>query len=191
VSLGVSLCVMVRTKPADPPAIPLTDGVVTLRLRQASDTEAIVAASRDRETIRWMDDEPLDAEAGRAGVERARQAWCNGTAAPMVIADAATGRPKGLINLQFRSDDVATMAYSVFPDSRGQGIAPRAVQLMTAWALTALRIKQVLLEVKTGNAASIRVAQKGGFNLIEGGDESMVVFAAERRSGPHLDGVAE
>jgi RimJ/RimL family protein N-acetyltransferase len=172
---------VVRTSAPEPPSEPLTDGTVTLRLRQASDADAIVAASHDPETIRWMDDEPLDTQAGRVGLDRAGHAWRSGQAAPMVIADAATNRPIGLINLQFRTDDVATIAYSVFPDYRGQGIAPRAVVLMTMWAFSQLGTKQVLLEVKSGNGSSIRVAHKCGFRQIADADadENMVIFAVE------------
>lgn len=149
--------------PLEPPAVPLTDGVVRLRLRQLGDLEAIAAASRDPETLRWMSDPPRDVETLRAGMKRGREAWRTGRAAPMIIADAATDRAVGLINVQFKRPDHTSLAYSVFPADRGRGFAPRAVRLVTAWALGDLGLKHLYLEALAENAASIRVAEKSGF----------------------------
>ncbi|WP_433347106.1 GNAT family N-acetyltransferase [Micromonospora sp. CA-111912] len=178
---------MARSAPVQPPVAPLTDGAVALRLRQVSDLDAIAAASHDPETHRWLNDEPMDGEARRTSIARADEAWRSGRAAPLVIADAVTDKPVGIINLQFESDDVATVAYSVFPENRGQGVAPRAVRLLARWALSDLRLKQVILEANEGNAASIRVAEKCHFRYVgtrsetveDGSQKSTAVFALE------------
>ena len=81
---------MVRSTPIAPPATPLTDGSVVLRPRREDDLDAIAAASRDPETLRWLDDPPMDAEARRTGMSRVEEAWRSGRAAPLTIADAAT-----------------------------------------------------------------------------------------------------
>jgi RimJ/RimL family protein N-acetyltransferase len=160
--------------PAQPPDQPLTDGVVTLRTRRESDLEAIVAASHDPATQLWLDDEPLapiaDEAASRGALDRVDETWRSGRAAPLVVADAVTDEPAGLVNLQFRDDQVATVAYSVFPEHRGRGIAPRAVRLVIPWAREQLGVVELLLEAHDGNAASIRVAEKCGFTRV---DESM------------------
>ena len=109
-----------------PPAVPLTDGVVSLRYRRAADLDAICAASHDPETRRWLSDPPMDDEARAASMERVAEAFRTGRSAPLVIADWATDQPVGLINVQFRDDQVATIAYSVFPGHRGKGVAPRS-----------------------------------------------------------------
>ncbi|GIH07834.1 N-acetyltransferase [Rhizocola hellebori] len=152
-----------RNTPIPPPTQPLTDEHVVLRRRQEDDLDAMVAASHDPETLRWLDDPPMDDEIRRTTLSRADEAWRSGRAAPMTIADAATGRAVGTINLTFREEQVASLAYSVFPAYRGQGIAPRAVQLMSEWALGELGVTQLLLEADADNAASIRVAEKCGF----------------------------
>jgi RimJ/RimL family protein N-acetyltransferase len=177
---------MVRSTPIEPPARRLTDGTVSLRLRRVSDLDAIAAASHDPETRRWLDDEPMDGEARRTSLARAEEAWRSGRGAPLVVADAVTDEPVGIINLQFRSDDVATVAYSVFPENRGQGIAPRAVRLLARWALSDLRVKRLILEAGEGNTASIRVAEKCHFQYVgtrtetlEDGRHETVVFALE------------
>ncbi|MEU5774638.1 GNAT family N-acetyltransferase [Streptomyces venezuelae] len=175
---------MGRSTPIEPLSQPLADGVVALRLRRASDLHPIQAAGRDPDTVRWLDDPPMDDAARRTSLSRVEEAWRTGRAAPLVIADALTDEPVGIINLQFRDDDVATVAYSVFPARRGHGIAPRAVRLLASWALHELGLRQVLLEADEDNAASIRVAEKCGFRRTgsrteEQGDgaRTLLVFA--------------
>ncbi|SBT39189.1 GNAT family N-acetyltransferase [Micromonospora auratinigra] len=178
---------MVRSAPAEPPATPLTDGVVSLRLRRESDVDPIATASHDPEIRRWLDDTPMDAQARRTALARAAEAWRSGRAAPLVIADAVTDEPLGMVNLQFRDDEVATVAYGVFPQQRGRGIAPRAVRLLAGWARTGPAVRQVLLETDEDNTASIRVAEKSGFRRIgaytrsdaDGVARTVLVFAAD------------
>ena len=152
-----------RSTAIKPPAVPLTDGTVSLRYRRASDLDAIGAASFDPETSRWLADAPMDAEARAASMARVAKAFRTGRSAPLVIADSATDQPIGLINVQFRDDDVATIAYSVFPARRGQGVAPRAVRLAAGWAFSDLGLSELLLEIDPGNLASVRVARKCKF----------------------------
>jgi RimJ/RimL family protein N-acetyltransferase len=155
---------MARSTPIMPPAGPLTDGVVVVRPRQIADLGAITAAGRDPETLRWLDDPPMDAEARRTSMSRVEDAWRSGRAAPLTIADAATDRAVGTINVRFRTDDVASVAYSVFPSRRGRGIASRAVLLVADWAFRDLGVIRLLLEADAANAASIRVAEKCQFH---------------------------
>jgi RimJ/RimL family protein N-acetyltransferase len=158
-----------RSTPISPPAVPLTDGTVSLRYRQVSDLDAIFTASHDPQTRRWLTDPPtdaeaMDAEARAASMARVAEAFAAGRSAPLVIADGTTDEPIGLINVQFRDDDVATIAYSVFPAHRGSGVAPRAVRLAVQWAFSDLGLWELLLEIDPGNLASVRVASKCGFD---------------------------
>lgn len=165
---------------------PLADGVVAVRFRRESDLLAIGAASHDPETRRWLDDTPMDEAARSTSMFRVEEAWRTGQAAPLVIADATTEEPTGIINLQFRNDDEATIAYSVFPAHRGRGIAPRAVQLVVKWALSELGLSQILLEAAAENTASVRVAEKCQFQRIDSrassaeGQHTMIVFACTK-----------
>ena len=191
---------MGRSGPIEPPTGPLTDGQITVRVRRPDDVDAIAAASHDPETRRWLDDPPMDADARRTSLERVQEAWRSGRAAPLVIADALSDRPVGIVNLQFRDDEVATVAYSVFPAARGRGVAPRAVRLLVAWAFAELGLSQVLLEAAEQNAASLRVAEKCGFERIgtrtapdpDGAPRTTVTFArrpvrAPTRPPTHTD----
>jgi len=151
------------------PAVPLSDGIVSLRRRRAADLDAISDASYDSETRRWLTDPPMDAEARAASMERAAEAFLSGRAAPLVIAEPESNEPIGLINLQFRDDHVATIAYSVFPAHRGKGVAPRAVRLVAEWAFGPLGLSELLLEIDPLNVASVRVAEKCGFEPADRG----------------------
>ncbi|MCX4750745.1 GNAT family N-acetyltransferase [Kitasatospora sp. NBC_01287] len=168
----------------EPPNAPLTDGTIAVRLRRVTDLDAIAAASHDPETRHWLDDAPMDADARRTSLARAEEAWRSGRATPLVVADAKTDEPLGLVNLRFRAGaEEATVAYSVFPAHRGRGIAPRAVRLVVEWALRELGLTRVLLEAKEANTASIRVAEKCGFQRIDsrgGGAGVTVVFSLGR-----------
>lgn len=144
-------------------AVPLSDGVVSLRCRRAGDLDAISAASHDPQTRRWLTDPPMDAAARAASMERVTEAFRSGRSAPLVIADDENNEPIGLINLQFRDDHLATIAYSVFPAHRGKGVAPRAVRLMAEWAFGQLGLTELWLEIDPQNVASVRVAGKCGF----------------------------
>lgn len=104
----------------------------------------------------------MDAAARAGSMGRVREAWRTGKSAPLVVADAHSDEAMGLVNLQFRDDGTA-IAYSVFPDHRGKGVAPRAVELVTRWAFEELGLTELLLEAHQDNAASIRVPEKCGF----------------------------
>jgi RimJ/RimL family protein N-acetyltransferase len=164
----------------------LTDGVVVVRLRKESDVAAIAAASHDPQTRRWLDDSPMGDQARRTSMARVEEAWRSGKSAPLVIADAGTDEPVGLINLRF--GDSTTVAYSVFPAHRGRGIAPRAVRLITDWAFADLGMNRLLLEADEANTASLRVAEKCQFQRIssrvetdaEHGSRTTVTYARWR-----------
>jgi RimJ/RimL family protein N-acetyltransferase len=144
-----------------PPAAPLTDGVIVLRLRRSEDVPLIAAASHDPQTRLRLEDEPMTPEREASSVARTEEQWRTGTAAPFVIADAGDDRALGLVNLQFGDD--ATLAVSVFPEERGRGLASRAMRLAAAWGLRELGLPRVVAEAAPDNTASIRAIEKAGF----------------------------
>jgi RimJ/RimL family protein N-acetyltransferase len=156
-----------------PPLEPLTDGTIVLRLRRAGDVPLISAASRDPETQRRLEDEPMTPEREATSVARTEEQWRSGAAAPFVIADAGDDRALGLVNLQLGDD--ATLAVSVFPQERGRGIASRALRLAATWGLRELGLRRVVAEAAADNAASIRAIEKAGFRR-EGLREDQVRF---------------
>lgn len=133
-------------------------------MRRDDDVPLIADASHDPETRRRMSDEPLTPERQRDSVFRAEEQWRTGKGAPFVIADAASDRPLGLVNLQFDDDEeVAELAISVFPGARGRGVASRALRLAATWGLQELDLRRVFAETAADNEASIRAIEKAGF----------------------------
>jgi [ribosomal protein S5]-alanine N-acetyltransferase len=57
--------------------------------------------------------------------------------------------------------------YWVLPAARGTGVAPRAVQAVTRWALDDLGVHRIELVHSVANPASCQVASKAGY-LLEG-----------------------
>lgn len=144
---------------------PLSDGEVVLRLRDERDVPSIVSASTDPETRQWLDDEPLTSEQQGDLVYRAEEQWRTGRGAPFVIADGASDRALGLVNVQFGEDEeVAGLAVSVFPEARGRGVASRALRLAAKWATLELGLQRVYAEAASDNIASIRAIEKAGFH---------------------------
>ncbi len=162
----------------------LSDGVIVVRRQRESDLGALAEASHDSESLRWLTDPPMDAEARRTSMRRVEEVWRSGRQKPLVIADAPTGRPLGRINLQLAERATPAIAYSVFAEARGRGVAPRAVQLVAAWAFDDLGLTELEITADIENTASIRVAEKCGFSpagsRIESGpageDREMMVF---------------
>lgn len=166
-----------RSSAIPPPDGSRSDGVVRLRIRRDDDVAALARASTDPETQRWLDDPAMDEAAQASTVERAAEALRSGRAAPLVVADAVTDEPVGLVNLQFRSDELAMIAYSVFPAARGHGLAARAVALIAGWARE-LNVRELRLEIDPANTASVRVAEKCAFTpTVETTDDGKAVFA--------------
>jgi len=89
--------------------------------------------------------------------------WRSGTATPLLVVDAASDRPAGLINLQFRPGRDASVAYRIFPAWRGRGYAARALELLTQWVFDDLGLPRLVLEIDEENVASIRVAERCGY----------------------------
>ena len=63
------------------------------------------------------------------------------------------------------SRGIGEIGYWVAPWARGRGIAPRAVALLSAWALDSLPLTRIELPLDSENQASRRVAEKAGFAL--------------------------
>ena len=95
-------------------------------MRRETDVTAIAEASRDRETRRRLNDDPLTPDRQRESVSRAEEQWRTGRGAPFVIADAGEDRPLGLLNLQFADEEVAGLAVSVStPALRASAVSER------------------------------------------------------------------
>ncbi|MGV9245470.1 GNAT family N-acetyltransferase [Streptomyces sp. NPDC003710] len=108
---------------------------------------------------------PFDAAAARARLERDRQLRAEGSAILLAIT-VDGGVPLGEVMLR-RAPEGTELGYAVGPAHRGQGLAARAVRVMAAYAFEQLGAEQVILELEAENAASVAVATKAGFRLLD------------------------
>ncbi|MEE4546153.1 GNAT family N-acetyltransferase [Streptomyces sp. V4-01] len=108
---------------------------------------------------------PFDEAAARARLDRARQLRAEGSAVLLAIT-VDGGAPLGEVMLR-SAPEGTELGYAVGPAHRGQGLAARAVRVMAGYAFEQLGVGQVILELEAENAASVAVAAKAGFALLD------------------------
>jgi RimJ/RimL family protein N-acetyltransferase len=108
---------------------------------------------------------PFDEAAARARLDRDRRLRADGTAILLAIT-VDGGAPLGEAMLR-RALDAMEIGYAVGPAHRGQGLAVRAVRVMTAYAFDRLGAERLILELEAENTASVAVATKAGFRLLD------------------------
>jgi RimJ/RimL family protein N-acetyltransferase len=144
----------------------LHDEVVTLRLPDERDVDAITDACQDPEIPRFTRvASPYGRDDALEYVGRTASGWRDGTSAGFVIADAADDTVLGSIGVM-RFDDtraVAEVGYWVARAARGHGLASRSVRLASRWALRELGISRLELMTRVENVASQGVAERAGF----------------------------
>jgi RimJ/RimL family protein N-acetyltransferase len=82
------------------------------------------------------------------------------------------GAAVGAVELRPTRAHEADVSYVIAPEFRGQGLAPKALDALLAWASSDLGLRWANLGCHVDNAASRRVAEKCGFAFVEHrGDE--------------------
>jgi RimJ/RimL family protein N-acetyltransferase len=81
------------------------------------------------------------------------------------VVDVETGAFLGIAGVVDIHPDQnqGEIGYALAPEARGRGIATRALELVTRYALEDLGLDRVELQISTDNDASIRVAEKCGY----------------------------
>jgi RimJ/RimL family protein N-acetyltransferase len=89
----------------------------------------------------------------------------DGKRAGFAVVDEADGSFLGMAALVTLDLDgrQAEAGYIVAPQARGRGVASRALTLLTDWAFGELGLERVELRITVENEASIRVAEKCGY----------------------------
>ncbi len=175
--------------PTVTPAVPLTDGVVRLRLPHEGDSATVYAYGQDPDIARthWLPlFEPCTREAAACLVRTFQQGWQGQGRFGLtwVITLPPADDLRGIVHLSVDDIGGGEMAYGVAPRHRRRGLATRATRLIASWAITELGITRLEIHVTargTQRVASRRVAEKAGF-----------VYAGTRRSfvpatGAHYD----
>ena len=141
------------------------DGVVALRSPGEGDVPVIARACDDAGSARWL---PLpvpyteqDARGWALGLVPSE--WAQGKVASAAVVDAGTDELLGAVAITPGRDRTGEVGYWTAPWARGRGVAVRATQLHTAWAVERMGLARVELLTDVQNHASQRVAQKAGF----------------------------
>jgi len=128
-----------------------------------ADIRAVYSEPDIRHWMGWDGEPPPDDAEARANIERAANAWREGSWAVFRIADRATDRVVGGVNLRFADNEVAEVSYFLRQSARGRGWATRAVLLVSRWAFDDLGVERIELRAHPDNEASRRVAERAGF----------------------------
>jgi RimJ/RimL family protein N-acetyltransferase len=89
----------------------------------------------------------------------------DGTRDGYAVVDAESGAFLGIAGVVdiHPGANQGEIGYALAPEARGRGIATRALDLVTRYALEDLGLDRVELQIATDNDASIRVAEKCGY----------------------------
>jgi RimJ/RimL family protein N-acetyltransferase len=147
------------------PDPPLGDDLIRLEPMTSGDLRELHALAKD-EAIRRYTRVPVDAD--EAWVARwigwYETAWRDGSRAGFTIRDR-DGRFLGFasfveLHLAEREGEIG---YAVAPAARGNGVALRALRLLTRWGLDELQLQRIELQIDVSNAGSLRIAERAGY----------------------------
>ncbi|MEV6578698.1 GNAT family N-acetyltransferase [Streptomyces sp. NPDC051582] len=157
---------MSSTTSSFPDRMELAGEGLVLRDWTEADLTAMPALFDDPDVAYWTPIvSPFDEAAGRARLERDRRMRAEGTV--VLLAITVDGdEPLGEVMLR-RAPEGTELGYAVGPAHRGRGLAARAVRVMAAYAFEQLGVDRVILELEAENAASVAVAVKAGFGLLD------------------------
>jgi RimJ/RimL family protein N-acetyltransferase len=150
-----------RSKHAGP-----SDGVIRLEPLAAAHLEGLAGLGRDPDVQRFTYvPSPWEEGFERTWLERYERGYERGTRAGFAVVDDETGAFLGLAALVQIDPDgrQGEAGYIVAPNARGRGVATRALELLTDWALNERALERVELRITADNQPSIRVAERCGF----------------------------
>ena len=135
---------------AEAPSWLLTDGVISIRPPTPGDTVALISG-RDEESRRWIG----------PGTNDPRPTAC------IVVDDTVVGWVDYDRDQDWLEAGQVNMGYNVFPPYRCKGYASRAVLLLLQRLGHEGQYEKGILSIDRGNHASLGVATKAGFSIVE------------------------
>ncbi|MCD2463458.1 MULTISPECIES: GNAT family N-acetyltransferase [unclassified Streptomyces] len=153
------------------PATPTAPALV-LRSWRADDVAELVEAYRDPALRRWAVAPIGTEDEGLAWVRAQEEAWAAGGRLAFAVVEAPSGgeprRLAGGVVLKGVAPGTpsAEVGYWTAARTRGRGVAPRALEALTAWAFDSFRadgLERLELLHQADNTASCRVAEKCGY----------------------------
>ncbi|MFI6902797.1 GNAT family N-acetyltransferase [Nonomuraea sp. NPDC050394] len=140
--------------------------VLFLRPWRDDDLAPLVSAYRDPELRKWTLQPIVTDDDGRRWLDLQHRGWESGERLSFAVREEGKDALLGNVVMK-RADpqgDTAEVGYWTAAPARGRGVAPRAVESLTAWAFATypdLALLELLHQVD--NLASCRVAEKTGF----------------------------
>jgi RimJ/RimL family protein N-acetyltransferase len=172
----------------------LSDGEVTLGPWSERDAGWLHATCQDPEIQRWtLLPSPYELLDAVEFVEViAPSAFVARTGVHLAITEAASAERLGAVGLMVTDplSGVGELSYYLAVGARGRGAASRAASLLAAWAEEELGLARLELHVLAGNDASLRLAERLGFEregvlrsreLHRGARHDVVLLARLRR----------
>ncbi|MFI5780628.1 GNAT family N-acetyltransferase [Nocardia sp. NPDC051570] len=153
--------------------VPQTESSAALRLRpwRPADLPSLVAAHRDPGLRCWLTAPLHDETDARNWLHAQAAGWTARTRFSFaVVTDSHDGPLVGHTLLKVVDTDIAEVGYWTAAHARSRGIAARALEAMSRWALNEQdMIEPTRLDLlhEEDNGASCRVAEKCGFALRE------------------------
>jgi len=95
-------------------------------------------------------------------LELNRSRWRDGSGPTFAICEAGN-ECVGHVFVNIGPTQRGTIGYWLLPESRGRGLATRAVRIVSRWAFDVLGLARLQLLAEPSNVASQRVAERSGF----------------------------
>ncbi|WP_427893349.1 GNAT family N-acetyltransferase [Kribbella sp. GL6] len=164
----------------------LTANGLTLRPWKPTDAQAVYTAFNCPDIQRWHVRRLDDLAEASEWIDQWASRWTDETAASWAATNS--GQVLGQVGLRGISlaEGSASISYWVTPPARGQAIAARAVDALSAWAFHTIGVHRLAIGHSTLNTASCRVAERSGFPLE--GTLSQAVKHADGWHDWHLHG---
>jgi ribosomal-protein-alanine N-acetyltransferase len=152
------------------PATPPAHGPVLLRAFTPEDADVARELSTDP-YVPLIGTLPASAteDEAREWIARQQGRWAEGAGFSFAVAQADTGRAVGFIGLWLEElgQGRGSAGYAIVPSRRGQGLASAALTALTGFAWSIPALARVELQIEPWNVASIRVAERAGFDRVE------------------------
>ncbi|MEH1017055.1 GNAT family N-acetyltransferase [Micromonospora sp. CPCC 206060] len=165
--------------------VELSRAKLLLRPWRVDDAHAVLAALRDPEIAQWNPSPGGTDLPGALDWIRRRADWSDGDHASFAVCRPEDGLLLGSVSLHRIHAGDASIGYWTVPAARGQAVATRAVQVVTAWAFPQFGLHRIELCHAVPNAASCRVAERAGYPA-EGTLRESYRYGDGRRYDEHL-----
>ncbi|GIE85913.1 GNAT family N-acetyltransferase [Actinoplanes regularis] len=146
-----------------------TGSALLLRPWRFDDLPALVAAHRDPELRRRLSTSLTDAAQARQWLDRQADGWAAADRFSFaVVTDTDDRTPRGHVVVTVTTAGVAEVGYWTAAHARKQGVAARALETVSRWALETqdmVSLTRLDLFHTAANEASCRVAIKCGYSL--------------------------